>query len=46
MASSTQRGWWGNKVKGKGTPVFGSGIFIINLRRRVIFPNIFSVGAF
>jgi hypothetical protein len=31
---------------GKGTPVLGSGIFIKNLRRLAIFPNIFSVGDF
>jgi len=46
MASSTQRDWWGSTVKGKGIPVLGSGIFIKNLRRLAIFPNIFSVGGF
>jgi len=46
MASSTQRGWGGNRVKGKGTPILGSGIFIKNTRRLAIFPNMFSVGDF
>jgi hypothetical protein len=46
MASSTQRGWWDSRVKGKGTPVLGSGIFPKNLRRLAILPNTFSVGDF
>jgi hypothetical protein len=36
----------GSTVKGKGTPVLGSGFFIKNLGRLALFPNIFSVGDF
>jgi len=44
MASSTQRGCGGSRVKKKGRAVLGSGFFPKNQGRLAIFPNIFSLG--